>query len=348
MEGLRDGECTISNTAKLDYFDCDAIQQLVKYRWESGANELNKLQFVVQLVFWAFMIDYICWFYYGPAVFTGLYPEDSVEHFDQYFAGLIVLMVMETVSECTQAANFGFWVYFTERSNVQDMSKILFGYLHIIYSKVDSPYSILSKYFLVAKILSSTYQFFEILRVFESFSSVVAMVRRSLLDLRNFLAMMVLCSYVFSLCFAVLQFCNLRHEGPYQDRFGAMEFNDQLKASMPMLEYHQLNRAWGYFLHVIRIAIGDFSLDGIRYMERVEQWMLLLIFLFCLLLFCIIFLNFVVAKAMESHSEFTLQKVQVLTSEKSQLIDDTDLMTPNRFKTKDKFPRYIINRFIEA
>jgi hypothetical protein len=53
-----------------------------------------------------------------------------------------------------------------------------------------------------------------------------------------------------------------------------------------------------------------------------------------------------ITKAFESHSKFTGHKAEVLTSELSEMIDDADRLTALRFKTKENYPRYIINRLI--
>ena len=42
------------------------------------------------------MIDYILWFYYGPAIFACITSEIALLDFNSYLVGLIVLQVIET------------------------------------------------------------------------------------------------------------------------------------------------------------------------------------------------------------------------------------------------------------
>ena len=80
----------------------------------------------------------------------------------------------------------------------------MFGYFHILYSYYDSPYSKPSIWCIVAKILCSIAQFCDVIRVFDQFRTIVAMVRRTLNDIKYFLSFVLFSAYIFSMCFLVL------------------------------------------------------------------------------------------------------------------------------------------------
>ena len=61
----------------------------------------------------------------------------------------------------------------------------------------------------------------------------------------------------------------------------------------------------------------------------------------------IIFLNFVVAEACASYSRVVESLESVIKQAQAALIGESEDMTMNRFKTNEKFPKYLITRTIE-
>lgn len=137
-------------------------------------------------------------------MFTGLYSDLAILDFDDYLIGICFVLFTELCFEIIQAYNYGARVYFIEKSNLQDIAKIVCGFMYIIWAKLDSPWSYSSKYCLCLTVCFSLYQFIELLRAFECFANVVAMVRRSISDMRFFIGVMFFCAYIFSLCLGVL------------------------------------------------------------------------------------------------------------------------------------------------
>ena len=62
---------------------------------------------------------------------------------------------------------------------------------------------------------------------------------------------------------------------------------------------------------------------------------------------CIIFLNFVVAEAMGSYTRVKEYLESVIHRERAVLISESELMTIDRFKTSEKYPKYLIVRETE-
>ena len=76
MESMRDGDVSVVGTPKIDYFKCQSIEQLIQFKWNSGAGVKLQLSCMTNVLYWIVIIDYICWFYYGPEVYPGLVGYD--------------------------------------------------------------------------------------------------------------------------------------------------------------------------------------------------------------------------------------------------------------------------------
>ena len=62
---------------------------------------------------------------------------------------------------------------------------------------------------------------------------------------------------------------------------------------------------------------------------------------------CIIFLNFIIAEASASYEKVNSRLTEYIQKEKSNLIAESEAMTPNIFKSMHSYPKYIICRTID-
>ena len=65
------------------------------------------------------------------------------------------------------------------------------------------------------------------------------------------------------------------------------------------------------------------------------------------LMTCVIFLNFVVAEAMGSYERVNEYLESVIQRERAVLISESEQMTIDRFKTQEKYPKFLIVRETE-
>lgn len=71
--------------------------------------------------------------------------------------------------------------------------------------------------------------------------------------------------------------------------------------------------------------------------------------MFCVVLILsnIIFLNFIIAEASASYEKVMERLDGQIMLERANMINECESMAPSSFITKDRFPRYIINRTVE-
>ena len=90
--------------------------------------------------------------------------------------------------------------------------------------------------------------------------------------------------------------------------------------------------------------MGDFDFTGANFLEDYEN----IIYMFCWALIvvvnCIVFLNFIIAEAGNSYNKVMEALNAMILKERASMIEEAELMTPKRFKTKKSTPQYIIIR----
>ena len=78
----------------------------------------------------------------------------------------------------------------------------------------------------------------------------------------------------------------------------------ELADGAPGAEYLKIGLFFGNFLSIIRISMGDFAIiSAAEFLTPVENYLFWLIWLLCVTVNCIIFLNFIVAEAGNSYNE---------------------------------------------
>ena len=94
-----------------------------------------------------------------------------------------------------------------------------------------------------------------------------------------------------------------------------------------------------------RISMGDFSaISATKGLSPTETQIFWVIWFMTALLTCIIFLNFVVAEAMGSYEKVKEYLESVIQRERAVLISESEAMMINRYKTSEKFPKFLIVR----
>ena len=94
--------------------------------------------------------------------------------------------------------------------------------------------------------------------------------------------------------------------------------------------------------------MGDFSvIQASKELDNIEGYIFWLLWLFGVVVTCVIFLNFVVAEACASYSRVVEYLDSVILQAQCELIVESEEMTMTRYKNSSKYPRYLIIRSVE-
>lgn len=100
----------------------------------------------------------------------------------------------------------------------------------------------------------------------------------------------------------------------------------------------------------LRLSIGDFSAidQSVSLPSILQNYLFWLLWLLSVFITCIIFLNFIVAEASASYSKVVETLEAVIFQQRSNLIDEAEQMTFQRFKTAKKYPSLLVVREIDT
>ena len=147
---------------------------------------------------------------------------------------------------------------------------------------------------------------FVYLKIFESLSKIVTMLKDVIIDLQVFIFFFIILNLLFSMTFAVLGIGNENFDGKFKAYFNnETDMKDAYKDEIKMYhgsEYKTIGKFAGYFLTVLRISLGDFGFDTSQYLEPEENIMFWILWVIIVVISCIIFLNFIIAETGKSYT----------------------------------------------
>ena len=175
-----------------------------------------------------------------------------------------------------------------------------------MHSLID-PEKIICKLTIMVTFLVGMFKLLTLLRIFENFAPIVAMLFQVVLDLTNFIIVYLILTLMFSQLFGIL---------------GIHKYRD---------EYQYLPMGIANFIEVFRTAMGDYPSTEIdpELMGMAHNYAFWIIFMIILILNNIIFLNFVIAEASNSYSIVAEKLTQNILKAKSALIDEAQSVLPN-------------------
>ena len=134
--------------------------------------------------------------------------------------------------------------------------------------------------------------------------------------------------FIFGLMQPILGVANTEIPGKLRDTYHGMSFYEKMDAGVPNPEHvkfygRRFDEVFSTFLMVFRAGTGDFVMhESITSLPVPLQRFYWVLFVFMVVLILVIFLNFVVAKAMASHAEATERMEAVVNKEKADMIDE--------------------------
>jgi len=91
---------------------------------------------------------------------------------------------------------------------------------------------------------------------------------------------------------------------------------------------------YGHFLYVFRAACGDFSMyNAATYLDETSNWIFWFLFVVILVVTKIIFMNFVIAEALNSYTKIKQKLNEWDLKENAYLIDEAENMIPRFIRT---------------
>ena len=237
--------------------------------------------------------------------------------------------------DMSQMVRGGVYAYFSDVQNFADLLYIYGSIGNIILQLFLGPFHIVSKIFMCILVLLLISKTFFFLRIFPVLTPIVVMITNVIYDLRIFLLFYLILIALFCQIFAILGLGN--------------EMTDEIKNGGPASEYQAVGLHFGEFFWTFRLSLGDFSAIGaISTMKKIEIQLFWVMWMMTVIVTCVIFLNFVVAEACASYSRVVESLESVIKQAQAILIAESEDMTMNRYKSKFKFPRYLIARSIES
>jgi hypothetical protein len=340
---------------KIDYFTAAPIEQLIEFKWSNGTFSQILFNFSLHCLYIFVVADYICEVFvreqHGEEdVYSKSYMKTLVLDTEEYTIAMGAFLIYPLMYESVQLRLAGFADYFGDPYNYADLVNIFGGLSHIIISNSNGPINFPSRITLLVAFLASTFKFFMLLRVFASVAPVVAILRQSIYDLRYFLLILVLIVFIIGLTAAVLGLDNRGRPGSGLNAdFGGLTLGEAIDEGIPNPEFVKIHSLASYFLVVFNVATGNFIMSSsLTTIEVPMQRFFWLLWLFAVILIAVVFLNFVVAKAMASHAEATERMEAVVNKEKADMIDEVEAIAIERFTAPEQNPRFIVAREVDV
>lgn len=97
---------------------------------------------------------------------------------------------------------------------------------------------------------------------------------------------------------------------------------------------------------MLRVSTGDTGVEiaAINYLESPFNELMWLYLVLALLICTIIFLNFVITKACHAYEKISDRLNEFILRDRADLIAEADIMTSQRRKNKNAYPKYFIVR----
>ena len=244
-----------------------------------------------------------------------IYPIPS--HWQLILQG--ICLIYPVMYEIAQLRKTGVCNYVC--TNYKDWIHIVFGYLNIYMQLTQGTWSLQSKVVIILVIFATMFRTFESLRVIQSYSYIVTMIREVMYDLRVFLTFYVI---LILSCTMVLDVIG-RTQAP---------------------EYSTIGPLFGNLFSMLRLSLGDFEFSQIDTNPLITMhtvfwivWVLMVAFS------SLIFLNFIIAEVSNSYARCREAIEANIFKERAMLIAEAEDLIASQKKTNVlSFPKYIVSR----
>jgi len=241
--------------------------------------------------------------------------------------------------------------YFADLMNVVSIFYIGGSIANAVVQNSWDPFDFKAKFLMIMILLVQIPFTFSYLKIFQSFSKIVTMLKDVVRDLQVFLFFFTVLLVMLAMTFAVLGLGNENFEGKFQKYFDK-ELSKAASEDDVVIyhgsEYKIIGKWMGYVLTLLRISLGDFAFESSQYLEEEENYMFWLLWLLMVFITCIIFLNFIIAETGKSYTEVDERATATIAMERAMLCAEAETAAPNVVKDDKRFPKFIVIRQIET
>ena len=339
--------CTESE--QLDIFEVSNFTEITQYRW----NRYGLYYYLIGFIFHIYYI--VLQLIYVHAVYI-----NGEEDKRAILSKLIIIGIFyPIVEELLQLGVAGFRDYFLDPANWANIVYIVAGILNVVVQSQPRPTNEMgksqdwkNKALMILILLIQIPYTFTYLKIFESLTKIVTMLKDVIADLRVFIFFFVILILLFSMTFAVLGLGNENFDGKFKTYHNdATDMSEAYKDEVKLYhgsEYKVIGKFAGYFLTVLRTSLGDFQFDASQYLESEENIMFWIMWGIMVVISCIIFLNFIIAETGKSYTQVDERLEATIAMEKANLVDGAEETIPYFLKNDIMFPKYIVIRDIET
>lgn len=311
---------------ELEIFEAKVIQDLIDYKWNNYAYFLHYLGAGMHL-FYIIAVTY----YVYTTYLTGVYGQ-SDELFPKILLclGILYPFIYDSIQLYKQK-----WDYFKDPWNYSDMAFNWSGICNLFFQFTGKPDNLSSQITMTILLMFALVKSLFFLRIFDSLSYLVTLLRGVIYDLRIFMLFYAILMFMFSLMIGVLGLGNFSRDP---------ELVEGLGNTRPGIEYQYIGQFIGNMVHVVRMSIGDNDFSASIFLEEPINILFWIVWIIIMFIMCIIFLNFIIAEASASYEKVCSNIDYFLLFQKVNLIYESEEMMPASQRTLDRFPKYIVAR----
>ena len=189
-------------------------------------------------------------------------------------------------------------------------------------------------------ILMATIETLLFLKVIESFTPVVTMMISVIGNLWDFMVFYFICLLFLGIVFPV--FGLDKNEEYHKARTKAKSSGDG--RGFAGYEYQELFEILKYFVMVLRISVGDYDFGYLSTLDLEMTLIFWILWIIIVVATSVIMLNFVIAKACDCYQAVADRLDEFILKGRAGLITEADLMTPDRSKNFNNYPKYLVVR----
>jgi hypothetical protein len=322
--------CCASN--ELELFETEQIDELITFKWDAFARDFMLIGCFFHFCYLTIMIIYV----------NAIYINNDTSNNYLYGILLMIGIIYPMFYDLRQLYLLGPKEYFQDIFNYSDQIYVWASFANVISQNFTDSFTLRNKLLMTIILLQQIIKSFFYLRIFKSLSYIVTMIYTVISDLKVFLLFFTILVVLFGQIFAVLGVGNQKFKGS-----ALYEYVQEGGDDIPFGEYEQIGLFWGTLFSTLRISMGDFDFGAANFLTPAENRIYWLIWLCVVVMTCIIFLNFIIAEASASYEKVKENLTSQINKEKSQMVGEAEGQLPQRIKSDQLFPKYVVIREVE-
>ena len=184
------------------------------------------------------------------------------------------------------------------------------------------------------------------MRIIPALTPLVTLMKQVIVNLKFMLIFLALLIAFFSQFLAVIGIGNKVVPGKYKDKWDEGFFDGA--DDIPYQEYDNVSIVWANLIHTFRMSLGDFDFYSVIFLNKDEAILYWMVWFLIVSVTLIIFINFIIAEASALFEDVMKVLDPTVQQERTDLICESEQMTPSILKKANWYPKYIVIREEEA